>query len=117
MKGETMTNNPEDPNNPDDKNQPDEENQEEEHALGDEPIDANVRDDMQGLAMALDAVFNGEKQGRDRTVGFVLMVFPYNGHEGRCNYISNGADRKDIAALMTEQIVRFREREVEEPGG
>ena len=27
--------------------------------------------------------------------------------EGRCNYISNGADRKDIVVMLKEQIKRF----------
>jgi hypothetical protein len=35
------------------------------------------------------------------------MVFPFNDHEGRCNYISNGADRRDVVTLMKEQIKRF----------
>lgn len=26
---------------------------------------------------------------------------------GRCNYISNGVDRKDVVTLMKEQIKRF----------
>jgi hypothetical protein len=35
------------------------------------------------------------------------MVFPYGDHSGRCNYISNGADRKDVVTLMKEMIARF----------
>jgi hypothetical protein len=52
-------------------------------------------------------LFNGEKRGKAREVGFVLLVFPFGEKEGRCNYISNGADRRDIVTMMKEQIKRF----------
>lgn len=42
-----------------------------------------------------------------REVGFVLLVFPYGSNDGRCNYISNGADRKDMVKLLREQANRF----------
>jgi hypothetical protein len=63
---------------------------------------------MQELARALDVIFNGEAKGQDRQTGFVLLVFPVGEAQGgRCNYISNGANRNDIVALMKEQIARF----------
>jgi hypothetical protein len=62
---------------------------------------------MQGLARGIDEIFNGLKKGADRKVGFVLLVFPYGDETGRCNYISNGADRTDIVRMMKEQIKRF----------
>jgi hypothetical protein len=34
-------------------------------------------------------------------------VFPFNDHEGRANFISNGADRRDIVTLFREMIARF----------
>jgi hypothetical protein len=38
----------------------------------------------------------------------VLLVFPFGDAEGnRCNFISNGADRKDIVVLFKEMIARF----------
>jgi hypothetical protein len=52
-------------------------------------------------------MFNGEARGADREVGFVLLIFPFGEKEGRCNYISNGADRRDIITLFKEQIKRF----------
>ena len=52
-------------------------------------------------------VGNGEARGDDRKVGFVLLVFPFGSGEGRCNYISNGASRRDIVTMMKEQIARF----------
>jgi hypothetical protein len=75
--------------------------------LGDAPIDQKYRDMMNGVAKALDGTFNGEARGADREVGFVLLVFPFGEKEGRCNYISNGADRRDIVTLFKEQIKRF----------
>jgi hypothetical protein len=75
--------------------------------LGDAPIEAEYREKMNAVAQGLDEVFNGEARGKDRKVGFVLLVFPYGEGEGRCNYISNGADRKDIVTMLKEQIKRF----------
>jgi hypothetical protein len=62
---------------------------------------------MQHVAVVLDRFFNGDAHGADRKTGFVLLVFDYGEGEGRCNYISNGADRKDIVTLFKEQIARF----------
>lgn len=59
------------------------------------------------LAQGIDEALNGNAKGNARKVGFVLLVFPYEGHEGRANYISNGADRRDIVVLMKGQIKRF----------
>ncbi|HEX8814325.1 MAG TPA: hypothetical protein VF753_02390 [Terriglobales bacterium] len=75
--------------------------------LGDQPIEDEYRKKMNVLAGALDELFNGELHGPDREVGFVLLVFPFGDTAGRCNFISNGADRKDIVVLMKEMIVRF----------
>lgn len=76
--------------------------------LGDGPIEDRFREQMNAVARGLDVVFNGELTGSKRTVGFVLMVFPYGDTEGeRCNYISNGADRRDVVTLMKEMIARF----------
>lgn len=76
--------------------------------LGDAPIEPDFVDQMNRIAAALDRAFNGpDRHGTDRGVGFVLMVFPMNGHEGRCNFISNGAQRADLVALFKEMIARF----------
>jgi hypothetical protein len=77
------------------------------HTLGDAPIDPQYREQMNAIARALDHTLNGEARGKDRKVGFVLLVFPFEGHDGRANYISNGADRRDIVTLFREQIKRF----------
>lgn len=77
------------------------------HTLGDQPIEDAYRKQMRAVAQALEEVFNGPAKGADRKTGFVLLVFPFGDHEGRCNYISNGADRRDIVTMMKEQIKRF----------
>jgi hypothetical protein len=74
--------------------------------LGDAPVQPEYVERMNALAHALDTVFNGELKGEDRPTGFVLLVFPF-GDCGRCNFISNGAGRKDIVALMREMIQKF----------
>ena len=80
------------------------------HTLGDAPIEPQYIRTMKSIAGVLDEAFNNELKGNDRTTGFVLMVFPYDGPatgDARCNYISNGANRKDVVALMKEMIGRF----------
>ena len=62
---------------------------------------------MEAIARRLDYGFNGDVRGDARKTGFVLLVFPFGDTSGRANYISNGADRKDIVVLMREMIARF----------
>jgi hypothetical protein len=83
--------------------------------LGDAPIEAEYAQMMEAMARALDEMFNGPTKDKNRKTGFVLLVFPFDGHEGRCNYISNGADRTDIVTLFKEQIKRF-EGQAEQEG-
>lgn len=76
--------------------------------LGDQPIQQQYRDQMNAIAQGLDEIFNGEAKGADRQTGFVLLVFPFGEADGaRCNFISNGADRRDVVVLMKEMIARF----------
>jgi hypothetical protein len=75
--------------------------------LGDAPLEPEYLEKMNALARALDEFFNARAKGDDPQTGFVLLVFPFGETEGRCNYISNGADRRDIVTLMKEQIKRF----------
>ena len=78
------------------------------HDLGDAPIQDEYVAKMNGVARVLDEVFNGNLKGEDRTTGFILLVFPFGEDAGqRCNYISNGANREDVVALMKEQISYF----------
>jgi hypothetical protein len=75
--------------------------------LGDAPIEPEFIEKMNAVAHVLDELFNGEVKGSKRQVGFVLLVFLFGEGDGRCNYISNGADRKDIVTMFKEQIKRF----------
>jgi len=78
--------------------------------LGDAPISPELHKLMNGVAQGLDAVFNGDAKGNDRKNGFVLLVFPFDNladGDARCNFISNGADRRDVVVLMKEMIARF----------
>lgn len=80
--------------------------------LGDAPIEPEYIEQMNALARGIDEIFNGKAKGKDRKTGFVLLVFPFDndGHapaDGRCNFISNGADRKDVVTLFREMIARF----------
>jgi hypothetical protein len=78
--------------------------------LGDQPIQPEFYERMNELARLLDMAFNGEKKGKARPTGFVLLVYPFGNLEkgdARCNFISNGADRKDLVMLFKEMITRF----------
>ena len=72
--------------------------------VGDGPIEPKLHDMMNALARGVDEILNGK--GGTKKNGFVMLVFPFDGHEGRCNYISN-AERKDIVVLLKEQLARF----------
>lgn len=74
--------------------------------LGDGPIEAKHHGQMNMLADVLDEVLNGDAVGKDRKVGFLLMVFPFNSGDGRANYISN-AERADVIVMLKEQLSRF----------
>jgi hypothetical protein len=88
--------------------------------LGDAPVEAEYHEKMVAIAQTLDELFNGKVGGPGRKTGFVLMVFPFEevapGGQARCNYISNGADRKDIVVLMKEMITRFEGQPEPTPG-
>jgi hypothetical protein len=77
------------------------------HNIGDGPVQDEYLETMKAIVKLLDESFNGDARGKDRKTGFVLLVFPFNSHDGRCNYMSNGADRKDIVTMFREQIARF----------
>lgn len=77
-------------------------------ALGDQPIEPRYIEAMNGIAAGLDQIFNGPDKTKPRKTGFVLMVFPFGeADSGRCNFISNGSDRRDVVILMKEMIARF----------
>jgi hypothetical protein len=77
------------------------------YPLGDGPIEPAYVTEMTAIAKALDEIFNGQLKGNDRPTGFALMVFPFGERTGRCNFISNGANREDLVVLFKEMIARF----------
>jgi hypothetical protein len=85
------------------------------HQYGDAPIEPAYIEMMKGVARALDETFNEGVKGDARKVGFILLVFPFGENEGRCNYVSNGADRRDVVTMLKEQVKRF-EGQAEQSG-
>jgi hypothetical protein len=85
--------------------------------LGDAPIEDEFHAVMNKIARALDDLLNEpEDLARgERRIGFILMVFPFDEHQGRCNYISTAA-REDVVVLLREQLRRF-EGQAEPPTG
>jgi hypothetical protein len=77
------------------------------NTLGEAPIEPQYKNNMVQIASTLDRVFNGDDRSQGRKTGFILLVFPFGGSDGRVNYISNGADRKDVITMLKEQIARF----------
>lgn len=75
--------------------------------LGDQPIETRFREQMIAAMQALDEAWNPGLKAPEKTVGIIILVFPYGSHDGRCNYISNGANRRDVVTMMREQIARF----------
>ena len=80
-----------------------------------EPIEEAYRAEMNALADVLDQLFNGEAKGKERTVGFALLVFEF-GDNKRMNYISNSR-RDDVLCAMKEFIAHAEGRTVEQPTG
>lgn len=78
-----------------------------EHTLGDAPVQPEYVEQMNHLARFIDQKFNGLNKGKGRKTGFVLLVFPFGSDAGRCNFISNGADRADLAVLFKEMAARM----------
>lgn len=77
------------------------------HQLGDGPVQDDYRAQMNAVMKTLDEFMNGDAKGDDRSVGIVVLMFPFGSTDGRCNFISNGADRKDLVVLFKEMIARF----------
>jgi hypothetical protein len=80
------------------------------HPLGDAPVEAEYQRTMTAVMKAVDETFNGDARAPDKKVGIVMLVFPYGDKTGRCNFMSNGADREDIATMFKEMIARFEGR-------
>lgn len=77
-----------------------------EERLGDGPVEVQYLDQMKQVSQVIDLIFNDPDE-KDKKTGFVLMVFPFGDSRSRVNFMSNGADRSDVVALMKEVIARF----------
>jgi hypothetical protein len=78
--------------------------------LGDAPVQERYREQMVAMIRTLDEFLNEGQRGPARKTGIVVLVFPFG--EGtadaeRCNFISNGADRRDLINLFKEMIARW----------
>lgn len=69
---------------------------------------------MKALATAIDELLNLDRS--NRTVGFVLLVYPLNSSErsDRINYLSNSR-REDVLVALKELVARFEGRAMEAP--
>jgi hypothetical protein len=62
---------------------------------------------MKSIAAEINREINGKAHAPNPELGFVLLIFPFNGPEGaRTNYVSN-ASRKDILVALKEIVARF----------
>ena len=78
------------------------------HTLGDAPVQAEYAEKMRAIMQTLDEFMNGKAKGNARKTGIVVLMFPFGNTEGgRCNFMSNGANRNDLVALFKEMIARF----------
>ena len=76
-----------------------------------DPIQAQYRDMMNGLASGIDDVLNGDRQ--PKKIAFVLLMAEFGAIEGgRVNYISNG-ERSDMIAMLKEWLARLEGRMAE----
>lgn len=68
----------------------------------------------QELAKSLDIVLNGNLLGKERKIGFALLVFPFGETPkgNRINYIGNG-ERDDIKVALKELLARWEGRYAE----
>ena len=72
--------------------------------MTDDPVQEKYVEQMHILARTLDRVFNGDKHGAEREVGFALLVFDFN-VPARVNYISN-AERPKMLEAVQEWMAR-----------
>lgn len=78
--------------------------------LGDGPVQEQYHAQMRAIMETLDDFMNPGLKGDKRKVGITVLIYPFNDlgdGEGRVNYMSNGADRKDVVVMMKEMIRRF----------
>ncbi|PYB71302.1 hypothetical protein [Rhizobium wuzhouense] len=65
----------------------------------------DTKDVMKAIASAIDETVN--PKGSPKSVGFVVLLFPFDGQPGnRVDYISNG-NREDVVVALKEMVARF----------
>jgi hypothetical protein len=84
------------------------------HQYGDAPIEASITDKMVAIMKTLDEFLNDGATGKDRKLAIAVLIFPFGETPGRCNYMSNGIDRRDMETLLYEQAERFRAQRVDQ---
>ncbi len=81
---------------------------EEYQRLGDGPVQEQYQEKMTRVMNALDGFVNGGAKGNDRTTAIVVLMAPFDEtYKGRCNFMSNGVDRRGLVVLFKEMIARF----------
>jgi hypothetical protein len=71
----------------------------------DSQVESELYAQMRAVMQTLDEYFN---EGRlTKEIGIVVLTFKYGSATGRCNYMSNGASRKDMASLFREMAARM----------
>lgn len=75
--------------------------------LGDQPIEDKFSAVMIRFMRTFDEIFNAGLKPPNKKVGVIMLTFEYGETEGRCNYISNGANRQDVIVMLKEQVARF----------
>lgn len=77
------------------------------------PLEAEHAEIMKDIGRTIGAVLNGDTlDGLPRPLprmGFALLVFPFEGHEGRMNYVSN-ASRDDMVVALKELVAQMEGR-------
>lgn len=75
--------------------------------LGDGPIEQKHRELMNALAEGVDEALNGNARGKDRKVGFVLLVFPFDGHERQAPIKGKAQTYRSLWRIITHPAFRL----------
>lgn len=63
---------------------------------------------LKRIARGIDLVVNHGATGRNRTTGFCLLVFPFDG--GGADYVTNAGRREDMVQLLRSTADRLEAR-------
>lgn len=79
------------------------------HHVGDEPIQQELKAQMNTVAKMIDEHLNGHAHCTNPRFGFVILAFPMT-DEGRCNYIGN-VPPDQMKYLIVDQADKIIEAE------